>query len=223
MVPVPRGKIEALLDEVEAEPTDVNVAAAQQAYFRALSEATAMNARRQREGRSEDRARVRGGRAARSRKSSGRSDRDRSLRCAPCRGADGNSSFQACCRKVVHFEEHPAWLVGEELIEHNKEHNDTGKKKRKHNLVASNLPLVDWTSVFASERLTGAPLDRLTHHVHILEMNADSYRLKQSKGRKRRTTGEPATETTVDPEPAKSAPHNRRNEAEFNFWEGQVH
>ena len=30
-------------------------------------------------------------------------------------------------------------------------------------------------------RLTGAILDRLTHHVHILEMNGESYRLRQSK------------------------------------------
>ena len=44
----------------------------------------------------------------------------------------------------------------------------------------------DWTSVFGSERLTGALLDRLTHHVHILEMNGDSYRLKQSKARRSR-------------------------------------
>jgi DNA replication protein DnaC len=35
--------------------------------------------------------------------------------------------------------------------------------------------------VLGSERLTGALLDRLTHHVHILEMNGESYRLKQSK------------------------------------------
>jgi DNA replication protein DnaC len=32
--------------------------------------------------------------------------------------------------------------------------------------------------------LASALLDRLTHHVHILEMNGDSYRLKQSKRRR---------------------------------------
>jgi DNA replication protein DnaC len=48
-------------------------------------------------------------------------------------------------------------------------------------LVTSNLPFDEWTEIFGSERLTGALLDRLTHHVHILEMNGDSYRLKQSR------------------------------------------
>ena len=48
-------------------------------------------------------------------------------------------------------------------------------------LVTSNLPFDEWTQIFGSERLTGALLDRLTHHVHILEMNGDSYRLKQSR------------------------------------------
>ena len=38
-------------------------------------------------------------------------------------------------------------------------------------LVTTNLPFDEWTQVFGSERLTGALLDRLTHHVHILEMN----------------------------------------------------
>ena len=51
-------------------------------------------------------------------------------------------------------------------------------------LVTSNLPFDEWTEVFGSERLTGALLDRLTHHVHILEMNGDSYRLSQSKKRR---------------------------------------
>ena len=40
-------------------------------------------------------------------------------------------------------------------------------------LVTTNLPFDEWTEVFGSERLTGALLDRLTHHVHILEMNSD--------------------------------------------------
>ena len=48
-------------------------------------------------------------------------------------------------------------------------------------LVTSNLPFDEWTEIFGSERLTGALLDRLTHHVHILEMNGESYRLNQSQ------------------------------------------
>ena len=50
-------------------------------------------------------------------------------------------------------------------------------------IVTSNLPFAEWTSVFGNQRLTGALLDRLTHHVHILELNGESYRLKQSKAR----------------------------------------
>ena len=48
-------------------------------------------------------------------------------------------------------------------------------------LATSNLPFDEWTEIFGSERLTGALLDRLTHHVNILEMNGDSFRLKQSR------------------------------------------
>ena len=48
-------------------------------------------------------------------------------------------------------------------------------------LVTTNLPFDEWTEVFGSERLTGALLDRLTHHVHILAMNGESYRLKRSR------------------------------------------
>ncbi len=51
-------------------------------------------------------------------------------------------------------------------------------------IVTSNLPFDEWTSVFGAERLTGALLDRLTHHVHILELNGESYRLRQSKRRR---------------------------------------
>src|SRR2546425_1139723 len=56
--------------------------------------------------------------------------------------------------------------------------------ERSSTLVTSNLPFNEWTEAFGSERLTGALLDRLTHHVHILEMNGESYRLKDSKRRR---------------------------------------
>ena len=51
--------------------------------------------------------------------------------------------------------------------------------------LLNHLPFDEWTEVFGSERLTGALLDRLTHHVHILEMNGDSYRLNQSQKRRK--------------------------------------
>jgi DNA replication protein DnaC len=50
-------------------------------------------------------------------------------------------------------------------------------------IITSNLPFDEWTEVFGSERLTGAILDRLTHHVQILEMNGESFRLRESRKR----------------------------------------
>ncbi len=50
-------------------------------------------------------------------------------------------------------------------------------------IVTTNLPFENWTEVMGSERLTGALLDRLTHRVHILEANGESYRLRQSRQR----------------------------------------
>ena len=47
-------------------------------------------------------------------------------------------------------------------------------------MVTTNLPFDQWTEILGSERLTGALLDRLTHRVHILEMNGESYRFKDS-------------------------------------------
>jgi DNA replication protein DnaC len=61
---------------------------------------------------------------------------------------------------------------------------DFTRYERGATLITSNLPFDEWTETFGSERLTGALLDRLTHHVSILEMNGDSYRLGQSRARK---------------------------------------
>lgn len=53
-------------------------------------------------------------------------------------------------------------------------------------IVTTNLPFEQWTEVMGSERLTGALLDRLTHRVHILEANGQSYRLSDAKRRLKR-------------------------------------
>ena len=51
-------------------------------------------------------------------------------------------------------------------------------------LITSNLPFDECTDALATARLSGALLDRITHHVNILEMNGESYRLAQSRARK---------------------------------------
>jgi DNA replication protein DnaC len=53
-------------------------------------------------------------------------------------------------------------------------------------IVTTNLPFEAWTEVLGSERLTGALLDRLTHRVHILEANGESFRLREAKTRQKR-------------------------------------
>jgi DNA replication protein DnaC len=53
-------------------------------------------------------------------------------------------------------------------------------------IITSNLPFDKWNGTFGEERLTGALLERLTHHVHILEMNGQSYRLAQSRSKRKR-------------------------------------
>jgi DNA replication protein DnaC len=50
-------------------------------------------------------------------------------------------------------------------------------------IVTTNLPFEQWTEVMGSERLTGALLDRVTHRVHIIEANGESYRLKDARER----------------------------------------
>jgi DNA replication protein DnaC len=55
-------------------------------------------------------------------------------------------------------------------------------------IVTSNQPFEEWTAVLGSERLTGALLDRLTHHGQILTMNGESSRLAHSTARRRLST-----------------------------------
>jgi DNA replication protein DnaC len=57
--------------------------------------------------------------------------------------------------------------------------------ERRSLLVTSNLPFSEWGQVFQGERMTAALLDRLTHRCHILEMNGESFRFRESMKSKR--------------------------------------
>jgi DNA replication protein DnaC len=58
--------------------------------------------------------------------------------------------------------------------------------ERQSIIMTTNLDFSKWPQVFHNEQLTGALLDRLTHHAHILTMNGESYRFKQSMSRKKK-------------------------------------
>jgi DNA replication protein DnaC len=47
-------------------------------------------------------------------------------------------------------------------------------------LVTTNLAFARWTEVFGDERMTAALLDRLTHRGHVLAVEGESYRFKES-------------------------------------------
>jgi hypothetical protein len=51
-------------------------------------------------------------------------------------------------------------------------------------IITSNLPLDERNAIFDDGRLTGAVLERLIHHAHILEMNGSFNRLAQRRSRR---------------------------------------
>jgi DNA replication protein DnaC len=57
--------------------------------------------------------------------------------------------------------------------------------ERNSTIITSNLEFGDWSTVFVSQNLTSAVLDRLIHRCHIVEVNGESYRFKESLRRKK--------------------------------------
>jgi DNA replication protein DnaC len=49
-------------------------------------------------------------------------------------------------------------------------------------IITSDLPIDKWITVFGTERMTDALLDRLTYRAHIVEMSGESYRLNTPGG-----------------------------------------
>ncbi len=52
--------------------------------------------------------------------------------------------------------------------------------ERKSIVITTNIEFSRWTHILFDEQLTGALLDRLLHHCHLLIFNGDSERLKSS-------------------------------------------
>jgi DNA replication protein DnaC len=50
-------------------------------------------------------------------------------------------------------------------------------------IISTNLEFSKWVDFFGDPMLTAALVDRVTHRAHILNMNGDSYRLKESQTR----------------------------------------
>ena len=46
-------------------------------------------------------------------------------------------------------------------------------------IITSNRPVHEWDKVFIDKTLTGAVVDRLLHHSHVIEIKGESYRFKK--------------------------------------------
>jgi DNA replication protein DnaC len=52
---------------------------------------------------------------------------------------------------------------------------------RKSTIITTNLSFERWGEIFQDEVMTAAMIDRLTHQAHIVNMNGQSYRMKETK------------------------------------------
>ena len=48
-------------------------------------------------------------------------------------------------------------------------------------IITSNLVFDEWNEVFKNVNLTGALVDRVARHAHVLDMSGPSYRFKETK------------------------------------------
>lgn len=55
------------------------------------------------------------------------------------------------------------------------------RAERKSTIITSNLSFERWNEVFNDPALTAAMVDRLTHKSYVINMNGNSYRMKETK------------------------------------------
>jgi DNA replication protein DnaC len=57
------------------------------------------------------------------------------------------------------------------------------RSERASLIISTNLEFSKWVQFFGDPMLTAALVDRVTHRAHILNMNGESYRLKEGRAR----------------------------------------
>lgn len=60
--------------------------------------------------------------------------------------------------------------------------------EQKSTLITTNIPLSQWSEFLQDKKLTNALIDRLVHHSKVIPIMGDSYRMKDYKERKTRTS-----------------------------------
>jgi DNA replication protein DnaC len=63
----------------------------------------------------------------------------------------------------------------------------TERDERASVAVASNLPFSEWAQIITDARLVAAVIDRLTFNAHIIETGTQSYRLRTTRSRNKRS------------------------------------
>lgn len=56
----------------------------------------------------------------------------------------------------------------------------TARYERDAVIVTTNLEFAEWAHILGDEKMTAALVDRLTHRAHILNMNGENYRCRES-------------------------------------------
>jgi len=73
--------------------------------------------------------------------------------------------------------------------------------ERRSICITTNLEFSAWAEIFGDSRMTAALIDRLTHRSHIMVMNGESYRFRQSLKKSR---GNGKTKVSLEGEPGDS-------------------
>ncbi|WP_306419566.1 ATP-binding protein [Anaerosalibacter massiliensis] len=55
------------------------------------------------------------------------------------------------------------------------------RAERKSTIITTNLSFDRWNEIFNDAVLTAALIDRMTHKSYVINMNGDSYRIKETR------------------------------------------